>query len=95
MGQYILEQMNGFIDVESEEGEGTCFRITVPFVISDHSDHVRQSVRPVENLQREFLPIQITRFKKPTSTVLLVEDNNLSAKSICLILVKLKIYEVV
>jgi signal transduction histidine kinase len=31
----IIESMGGQIDVESEEGKGTCFKISIPTLISN------------------------------------------------------------
>lgn len=61
----IVEEMNGYINVESEVDKGSTFTVILPFQI-DHSNHI------IENKQTE-KAIDISGTK-----ILLVEDNELN-----------------
>ena len=63
----IVEQMKGTIELESEEGKGTTFTITIPFAI-DHAAQAR-----AEGAAPQAEPVNMTG-----KQVLLVEDNDLN-----------------
>ena len=88
-----LEAMNGKIQVESEEGKGSRFIVTLPFKVATHSDYQRQSVlapgsksmHPVEKAKSE--PVtSITEPMDVLARVLVVEDNPLATKMVAKIL---------
>lgn len=46
----IIESMGGQIDVESEEGKGTCFKISIPTLISNELGEDENQADHVTNL---------------------------------------------
>lgn len=85
-----VESMNGHIEVESRVGEGACFKITLPFVVSDKV--------PKPNKSTKFLPEAVitdsnkissrafihkkSKPGKETAHVLLVEDSPIVAMAL-------------
>lgn len=86
-----VQAMKGKIWLESELGKGTCFTVTLPFFVSDHSDRVKASVRLTKPIKP--LPDQ-TMLEKEESvsvesiapSILVVEDNTLAAIAVKLAL---------
>lgn len=83
-----IEAMNATINIKSEVGKGTCFIITLPLLVSDHSDREKIPVRQpqIPTVQalpsdRTVKPAEITKVDAVAS-VLIVEDNPLAAKSL-------------
>lgn len=62
----IVEQMNGTIELQSEEGVGSTFTLTIPFAI-DHAETTRETPAPAAG------PVNVTGRR-----ALLVEDNELN-----------------
>lgn len=75
-----IEAMQGEITVSSTVGKGSCFKVTLPLLVDDHSDHVSnkmQTLTPTINLP---IPTNAKNAKKSVTThILLVEDNPTAA----------------
>jgi CheY-like chemotaxis protein len=91
MGLYTVKQyvqaLDGEIHLESVVGEGTCFTVTAPFVIADHSDHVdksKQSIRPAKIApQNNEKTVSKTLSSEPTQAkILIVEDSPMPANTL-------------
>ncbi|MDF3054856.1 MAG: two component system histidine kinase [Gammaproteobacteria bacterium] len=80
LGLYTVKQylaaMGSDIKVESEIGKGTCFTITVPFIVSDTVDKPRQSIRvPAIHSIPQSTTSSSENLVSPSSHVLIVEDS--------------------
>lgn len=76
--KHYVKFMQGQIDLESELEQGSCFTVTLPFIVSDHSDQVKQSV---------CFPITATDTNSRDSqgqaaSILIVEDQPLAARAL-------------
>ena len=89
-----VEAMEGEIEVESKIGEGTCFKIILPLVISDRVDKLRQSIRTpaVASVTSKPTEINLTSFSKLDKSelgsghILMVEDSKVAAIGLTLTL---------
>ncbi|WP_019218424.1 ATP-binding protein [Legionella tunisiensis] len=83
-----IEAMNATINIESEVGKGTCFIITLPLHVSDHSDREKPpDVKPQTPTIQVSLSQHASKGEESAKTnavasVLVVEDNPLAAKSL-------------
>ncbi|MBA2652420.1 MAG: response regulator [Tatlockia sp.] len=89
-----IKAMNATIEVDSEVGQGTRFIVTLPLIVSDHSD--REKEAPYVPKTAKIQDTQLTNTSKPeehtkenVSAVLIVEDNLLAAKSLQSLLTRL------
>nr|MBA2650639.1 PAS domain-containing protein [Tatlockia sp.] len=81
-----IEAMNATIEVHSEVDKGTCFTVTLPLTVSDHSD--REKEAPLPETAKTQVPQSASAASKPkertmdnlSAAVLVVEDNLLAAK---------------
>jgi CheY-like chemotaxis protein/two-component sensor histidine kinase len=70
----IVEKHNGWIEVESEVGQGSCFKIFLPIIDS-------KDIVIVENAHVQLNQDNKDKFKKPkTLNVLIAEDNPINLK---------------
>lgn len=83
-----IEAMQAQIKVESEVGTGTCFTLTLPLTVSDHTDRSKVSIRPP---RQEKIKLTTLNNNPGTETdinsslktrVLIVEDNLIAARAI-------------
>lgn len=85
-----MQAMQGTIHVESEVGQGTCFTVTLPLTVSDHSDREKQSVRfpkPVDVASDDTrLESQGLSAEDAKASILIVEDQELAAYAVTLAL---------
>jgi two-component system aerobic respiration control sensor histidine kinase ArcB len=83
MVKHYVEAMGGSIGVTSKIGEGTCFIVAVPLLISDTVDRPHQSIRTPAPLLRSVphprAAASATQASHPSARVLLVEDNGVVA----------------
>ena len=85
--QRYIQAMNGAISVESEVGKGSCFIVTIPLTVADHSDIIKKSVNPmrapvdvVTPKKDEIKNIQAAPSSQSTKAhILLVEDTFVAA----------------
>ncbi len=83
-----IDAMQGKIRVESEVGKGTCFIITLPLTVSDHSDREKIAYcmpKPFQTQANGFTyPPKVKEITKPdaSAVIFLVEDNLAAAKSV-------------
>ena len=93
MGLYTVKQyveaLRGDIWLESVVNQGTCFTVTAPFVIADHSDHAekaKQSIRslkPATNAQNSETNISNALSSQQIKAhILIVEDAFIAAKTL-------------
>ncbi|MDF3054574.1 MAG: two component system histidine kinase, partial [Gammaproteobacteria bacterium] len=95
LGLYTVKQylaaMNGDIKVASTVGKGTCFTLTIPFIVSDTVDKIRQSIRAAAPIVPSSIPQSVTLSpsvsasenpKFPSSRVLIVEDGIAAAMAL-------------
>ncbi len=79
-----IEAMEGTIDVSSEIGSGTCFTIILPFVVSDHANRGKQSIRTPVSVQPA-TEVNLLKEQRSVSaqdagaSILIVEDNPIAA----------------
>lgn len=78
--QRYIEAMEADIKLESKVGEGSCFILTIPLAISDHSDREKISYRRFKENKLDASDPK-TKFDGQVS-ILIVEDNSLAAKSV-------------
>ncbi len=76
-----IDAMQATIKVESELGKGTCFIITLPLTVSNHSDREKISYRMPKPLHPPKVK-KITKTDAASATILIVEDNLAAAKSV-------------
>ena len=76
-----IDAMQAMIKVESELGKGTCFIITLPLTVSNHSDREKISYRMPKPLHPPKVK-KITKTDAASATILIVEDNLAAAKSV-------------
>ena len=83
--KHYVAAMKAKIKVESQVGEGTCFTITLPLTVSDHSDREKSSNRaPIKKIaspQISAIQNQIAK-TEATVSILIVEDNLIAARSV-------------
>lgn len=90
LGLYTVKRyigaMQGDIKVNSTMGQGTCFTITLPFIISDKADRPKQSIRtpltPLSSTSNELINISARKVENPSAHVLIVEDNKMAAMGV-------------
>ena len=88
-----VKEMKGKIVVDSDVGMGTCFTVMLPFIISDHADRVKKSIRfpkilkPAVDATDIILKIEnSSTIKEAAGNILVVEDNALATIAIQLAL---------
>ena len=98
--KHYAEAMQGSIGLESEVGKGTCFTLTVPFVVDDHADSSGASESDIQAITNAFMGScfsvktavssgeQVCQ-EKTEAQILLVEDNAIAAISGKLLLERL------
>ena len=69
----VVQMHHGFIDVESELGHGTTFRLYIPILLADEP-------------KKEILPVTKLAALDGTETILLVEDEALLVETLCILL---------
>lgn len=79
-----VEAMKGTIEVASEIGVGTCFTVTLPFIISDHEVQTKKPINSSTLIKPELnktgLESQVAAPIKDTmASILVVEDSELAA----------------
>jgi len=88
LGLYSVKQyvdaMDGKVSVESEVGKGSCFTLTIPFLVEDHADPVMDEASKKTLIQPASLPVsqgidqgKTTNAQK--ASILLVEDSAAAA----------------
>lgn len=85
-----VEAMKGSIKVSSKVGQGTCFTVMLPFIVSDKVDRPRQSIRPpIASLRPLFdsrATVAVTGGAHPSAHVLVVEDSEVAAIGLAVVL---------
>ena len=79
-----IEAMKGQITLDSEVDKGTRFTLTLPFIVSDHADRKKESIRPSKptltlDVKAAKTELNEISTEKAAATVLLVEDSVLAA----------------
>lgn len=86
-----IEAMQAKIRVESEINKGTCFIITLPLTVSDHSDREKMSYRQPKaknaSVTKSITTPSTDKTKEieeseSTITILIVEDNRIAARAV-------------
>lgn len=74
-----VDSMNGRIDIESEEGQGTIFSVSLPFIIPEVvGNEYGDSKRHLNNTELESTRAENLK----TTTILIVEDNALAQRMV-------------
>ena len=81
-----IEAMKGQITLDSEVDKGTRFTLTLPFIVSDHADRKKESIRPPKptptlGIKAAKTELSEVPTEKAAATVLLVEDSVLAARA--------------
>ncbi len=90
-----IEAMNATIEVDSEVGKGTRFIITLPLIVSNHSDREKEALPlPITAKSQVIQSKKTSKLEDPAkanvaAVVLVVEDNPLAARSLQSILTRL------
>jgi two-component system aerobic respiration control sensor histidine kinase ArcB len=91
MGLYTVKQyieaMHGNIAVDSVVGKGSCFTVTAPFVMAEHSDQIRRAASPLEQDHSSSTGLQKIESNNADSAhshnnqarILIVEDSPIAA----------------
>ena len=84
--KHYISAMKAEIKLESEVGKGTCFIITLPLVVSDHSDHEKISIRHPKYRNSSVIQLISTADQclpdNSSAKILIVEDNRLAARAV-------------
>ena len=93
-----VETMNGQIDLESKVGCGTCFTVTLPFIVSDKISKPRQSINysktktqvlPTSSVKKSYSMLnhnELIPVDSAKAHILVVEDNAVAAMALTIAL---------
>lgn len=76
IAKQLVEQMDGTIEVESEYGKGSTFRISIPQKVIDKKPmgSLDEAVKEIENQK----PVSTRQFTAPNAVALAVDDNSMN-----------------